>query len=1145
MASRITKIGIISLEIIGVILAMTIGLICLTIWQVEHRGLNLNPWRAVAEAQINRALPDRMRAKIGDLHLVRNKDNHALYELNITKLEMGQEAGSVLAEFPDLHVSFEKLSLLKGRIDIHSFESAKGIVNIKRVEGLDKGDLEGSTKPDFSRFDGEVLTRPMSVLARHIQNAQFLRPLRRIDVQDLTLVLEDEPSGNIWKSNNVQFMMHKEEGVDFQMKGHADFNLSAEETLNGDTKEQQNSALIDLMVNYAKKNDQFNVSLGAKNMPVGKMVAPFVKPGGAYLTSDVTLEIDLNADADGVLTRAEINGQAEGGNVVRGDKSWLVERFLVNAYFDPETQSLMVEKADFAIGQQKALVSGRLKRVEDNRSAIAFAFDFSDISLVNDDIFEAPLHAQKLFLSGDYAPLNTRINFSHLRLERDGFIIDGNLSLKRDLLKLAGEDTQEKPYMGFQAKLSSQGSISHDQLMKLWPRKLTPLTRSWISSRILAGRVSNLQFDFNLPPGVLETIGHIPDKNLSLSFDASGVDVDYLPGLPILKNASGKGVLKGNSLILDVSGGLVNGVDIQSGRVVFPQLNSKIRIQEYAFVAKGNSRNMLQILDSDPLRLIDRGGFDPEQISGSAEIDFKITRTIPGRGRPAQLGYSGTATFSSLSVGEIYQDFDLHDLNGELVLQDRSMTIFGKALIDRIPVDIVWERNFYVEDGPARLMVKGVFDSAAGDLLGIATRSFLRGPVDFTMEMVGGLHDLQELVIDADLTNAQLIIDWLDWQKPKEEQAKASIAAQFIDGEVNFNKLIINGEGIDINGRFALEDSGHVKSMTFSRFYMADRVDFGATAMRAADGALQLLVSGPFLDLGPIVEKLVINEETNDNGDEDGAGGPVGFDWGEGLRASLRLDRLGLRNQVVIRDTSLDLWRDHEALQILELAGLDMDLDPLEISLSHQGGAGNDNRQLVAQSRDLGTLLQGIFDIHSIKGGDGTLTLNLANSGGRELSGTAIAENLQVVNAPLLAKLFAAGSLNGLADLVNDQGIGLEQGFARFRVNDGRIHFEEARAIGPSVGLTAKGSAGLNGQDDIEFTGSLAPVYQVNSFLGNVPLVGDLLVNRKGEGVLALSYSLAGAVQQPEITINPLSVLAPGVFRRIFEPPTELSADQP
>jgi hypothetical protein len=58
----------------------------------------------------------------------------------------------------------------------------------------------------------------------------------------------------------------------------------------------------------------------------------------------------------------------------------------------------------------------------------------------------------------------------------------------------------------------------------------------------------------------------------------------------------------------------------------------------------------------------------------------------------------------------------------------------------------------------------------------------------------------------------------------------------------------------------------------------------------------------------------------------------------------------------------------------------------------------------------------------------------------------------------------------------------------------------------------------------------------VNSILGRTPVIGDLFVGREGEGVVALAYHVTGAVDAPTIAVNPLSALAPGFLRRMFDP---------
>src|SRR5690606_34039123 len=73
------------------------------------------------------------------------------------------------------------------------------------------------------------------------------------------------------------------------------------------------------------------------------------------------------------------------------------------------------------------------------------------------------------------------------------------------------------------------------------------------------------------------------------------------------------------------------------------------------------------------------------------------------------------------------------------------------------------------------------------------------------------------------------------------------------------------------------------------------------------------------------------------------------------------------------------------------------------------------------------------------------------------------------------------------------------------------------------------------GRNAVDIEGTIAPAYVVNSILGNIPVIGDLLQGGKGEGIFAATYKARGSLDQPEITVNPLTALAPGFLRGLFD----------
>jgi hypothetical protein len=69
----------------------------------------------------------------------------------------------------------------------------------------------------------------------------------------------------------------------------------------------------------------------------------------------------------------------------------------------------------------------------------------------------------------------------------------------------------------------------------------------------------------------------------------------------------------------------------------------------------------------------------------------------------------------------------------------------------------------------------------------------------------------------------------------------------------------------------------------------------------------------------------------------------------------------------------------------------------------------------------------------------------------------------------------------------------------------------------------------------LDLEGTIVPAYTINSILGEVPLLGPLIVGRKGEGIFGFTYRISGGADNPDVAVNPLSALAPGFLRRLFE----------
>jgi hypothetical protein len=96
------------------------------------------------------------------------------------------------------------------------------------------------------------------------------------------------------------------------------------------------------------------------------------------------------------------------------------------------------------------------------------------------------------------------------------------------------------------------------------------------------------------------------------------------------------------------------------------------------------------------------------------------------------------------------------------------------------------------------------------------------------------------------------------------------------------------------------------------------------------------------------------------------------------------------------------------------------------------------------------------------------------------------------------------------------------------------IRIGDTLVKGPELGATAQGLIRkMDGAIDID--GTIIPAYALNSAIGEVPILGDILTGGKGEGIFGLTYALGGTMSQPRFQVNPVSAIAPGILRKFFE----------
>ena len=195
-------------------------------------------------------------------------------------------------------------------------------------------------------------------------------------------------------------------------------------------------------------------------------------------------------------------------------------------------------------------------------------------------------------------------------------------------------------------------------------------------------------------------------------------------------------------------------------------------------------------------------------------------------------------------------------------------------------------------------------------------------------------------------------------------------------------------------------------------------------------------------------------------------------------------------------------------------------------------GARESGRDLVLTSNDAGEVLRTFDVFDNVIGGKLLLTADIDSRDSPAVGELRISD-FTLINAPTLAKILSVASFTGVFNLLKGEGLPFENLIVPFTKSPDTLEIEDARSYGAALGLTIEGQIDLAG-DVVDLNGTLVPAYTLNSVIGKVPLLGDLLVGPKGGGVFAATYRIAGPLDGPTIVVNPLAAFAPGVLRRLF-----------
>jgi hypothetical protein len=373
-------------------------------------------------------------------------------------------------------------------------------------------------------------------------------------------------------------------------------------------------------------------------------------------------------------------------------------------------------------------------------------------------------------------------------------------------------------------------------------------------------------------------------------------------------------------------------------------------------------------------------------------------------------------------------------------------------------------------------------------------------------------------------------IKMLGFKKPAGTPAQAQVTLRMdAGGSVRNADVVLTGAGaLNARGSARFGPAGDLQYLDVPSFRSGQYNDFALNLTRDPAQGMVVSMSGHSFD----GEELVHDTATSQTGPQPATKTePSSTPY----RVNAKLDRVVMREGVVLAPFSLNVSGVGAKPRTLALSATQSK------SAQVMGGitTADDGSHIKFSAGDAGLFFKGIVGSTSLRGGtlevDAVMTPSPARGdNGTNYVGKLTITDFTLVNQPFLTRLFAAGSFGGLANLLGGKGIGVDTMDVPFNLHSDVLSVHDARATGPSLGLTADGYYDLKA-NQIALQGVFTPLYGINGFVNNIPILGTVLGSKKGEGFIGVTYSASGSADNPSVFANPISALTPGIFRRIFQ----------
>lgn len=652
---------------------------------------------------------------------------------------------------------------------------------------------------------------------------------------------------------------------------------------------------------------------------------------------------------------------------------------------------------------------------------------------------------------------------------------------------------------------------------QLWPWFAGTKARAWVLDHVFGGNLDEANIEFRVRSGRLGNGVPLSAEEITGRFAVKDTRFDTFGKLPPIRDADGVVEVRGRDVDITMSAGTVylpSGRSVTGSDGTLAFRGPQPAIGKLDVKVQGAADAIVELAAIDPinaLRFLPLGPADMTgAVSGHVIADIPIQKGID----PATLDWMVALDFNDLSIAKPFDGQTLTSADGTLTVEPTQATMVAKGQLNGVPAEINMVEPLRAGAPKRDQKVVLVLDDAARRKVAPGLDALIAGTAKVTIEIQDGVRKAT-----ADLSAARLDIPWAGWSKGAGVAASATFSMRRTDNGTVIPDLKVSGETFSIAGELTLSGAA-VSSARFDRMRLNRGDDIKVAIDRSGKG-YRVDITGSSFDARSVIKSLLAE-----------SGGKKAA---PAQSASVTIDA------DVAKLTGFN-GETLSGVKITSTAGGNLSLTASAGSggaVTFSNGTASGRKHLQLQAANAGAVLRFLDLYDKVRGG--SIKLSLAGTADGGMSGQIDARDFRVVNEPRLASIVStapAGSDRSLSQEarkpIDTSSVEFERGYAQIARGGSYLRLANGVLRGPAIGATFQGTL-YDQRGRMDMTGTFMPAYGINRIFGELPLVGDLLGNGRDRGLIGVTFKLDGPTKSPRLQVNPLSVMAPGIFRQIFE----------